>query len=256
METKDSKRSIFVMFGFILISSLLVLMIMQSKDKNVTLATKNDGTDKTYTSAPALTIDSNKQFQAVFSTSEGDFTVELFAKGAPNTVNNFVFLSRDKYYDGVKFHRIVKDFIIQSGSRLSLDDNPQNDGLGGPGYRFSDEMNWEAMKLPAEQITTLSQQGFVSVPKIPSQRLERYTLAMANAGPNTNGSQFFFVTAPDADTNQSILALQGKHTPFGKVISGQEVADKINNASVIGANTSAPIPSPAIVIKSITIIEK
>src|ERR1700674_5817380 len=115
---------------------------------------------KQYPSPPALTIDTNKKYSATFSTSRGEIVCDLFAKDAPMTVNNFVFLARDKFYDGTKFHRVLADFMIQGG-------DPEGTGRGGPGYRFQDEVKTNPHKHGVG------------------------ALSMANAGPNPNGSQFF-----------------------------------------------------------------
>jgi peptidyl-prolyl cis-trans isomerase B (cyclophilin B) len=125
---------------------------------------------------------------AVLHTNHGDITVELFDEDAPKTVENFTKLATDKFYEGVVFHRIIKDFMIQGG-------DPTGTGRGGPGYTFEDEFN--------------------------DHKVERGALAMANAGPNTNGSQFFIVTTAAAPW------LDGKHTVFGKVVEGMDVVDKI-----------------------------
>ena len=122
-------------------------------------------------------------------TSEGPIEIELFPNEAPKTVANFTKLAGDGFYDGVVFHRVIPDFMIQGG-------DPTGTGTGGPGYQFEDEFN--------------------------EHRIERGALAMANAGPNTNGSQFFIVTTEAAPW------LDGKHTVFGKVTSGQDVADRIS----------------------------
>lgn len=134
---------------------------------------------------------------ATFHTTLGDITVELFDKDAPKTVANFVKLAQTGFYDGVLFHRVIPDFMIQSGDPNSK--NPDNTtlGRGGPGYTFDDEIN--------------------------SHPIVHGTLAMANAGPNTNGSQFFIVTA------ESTPWLDGKHTVFGHVISGIDVVDAISH---------------------------
>ena len=134
--------------------------------------------------------------EAVMKTSEGDITFELFDEDAPKTVENFTTLARDNFYDGVIFHRVIEDFMIQGG-------DPTGTGSGGPGYQFEDEFN--------------------------ENRVERGALAMANAGPNTNGSQFFIVTA------DACPWLDGKHTVFGRVISGMEVVDSIEKVAT-GAN--------------------
>ena len=136
-----------------------------------------------------MTIDVNKKYSAAFVTSRGEIVCELFAKDAPKTVNNFVFLARDKFYDGTVFHRVIPNFMIQGG-------DPTGTGGGDAGYRFDDEFKGNPHK---HQVGSLS---------------------MANAGPNTNGSQFFI-------THVVTNWLDGKHTVFGKVLSGQDVVDAI-----------------------------
>jgi peptidyl-prolyl cis-trans isomerase B (cyclophilin B) len=126
--------------------------------------------------------------QATMHTNHGPIELELFDEDAPKTVDNFVKLSRDGYYDGLIFHRVIPDFMIQGGC-------PQGTGTGGPGYEFEDEIN--------------------------DNKIVRGALAMANAGPNTNGSQFFIVTIDAA------AWLDGKHTVFGKVTSGMDAVDSI-----------------------------
>ncbi len=127
--------------------------------------------------------------QATLHTNHGPVEVEFFDDDAPKTVENFRKLAADGYYDGLTFHRVIPDFMIQGGC-------PEGTGTGGPGYQFEDEFN--------------------------DHKIERGALAMANAGPNTNGSQFFIVTTDAASW------LDGKHTVFGKVTTGQDVADKIS----------------------------
>jgi cyclophilin family peptidyl-prolyl cis-trans isomerase len=126
---------------------------------------------------------------ATLNTNVGDISIELFDEDAPETVANFKKLAADRFYDGVIFHRVIPDFMIQSG-------DPTGTGSGGPGYSFDDESN--------------------------EHRIERGALAMANSGPDTNGSQFFIVTA------DACPWLDGKHTVFGRVIAGLEVADAIS----------------------------
>jgi cyclophilin family peptidyl-prolyl cis-trans isomerase len=129
--------------------------------------------------------------RATLHTSEGAIEVELYPDDAPKTVENFLKLARDGFYDGVVFHRVIPDFMIQGG-------DPTGTGMGGPGYQFEDEFN--------------------------QHRVVRGALAMANAGPNTNGSQFFIVTAEETPW------LDGKHTVFGGVTSGMDVVDRISEA--------------------------
>jgi peptidyl-prolyl cis-trans isomerase B (cyclophilin B) len=126
--------------------------------------------------------------KATMQTSQGPIVLELFEEEAPKTVDNFLKLSRDGFYDGIVFHRVIKDFMVQSGC-------PEGTGSGGPGYEFEDEIN--------------------------EHRIVRGALAMANRGPNTNGSQFFIVTRDEASW------LDGKHTVFGRVAEGMETVDAI-----------------------------
>lgn len=135
--------------------------------------------------------------QVVMKTNFGDITFELFDKDAPETVNNFLKLSKQGFYNGTKFHRVIKDFMIQGGDPNSKDNDFANDGMGGPGYSFKDEIN--------------------------SHKLVFGALAMANSGPNTNGSQFFIVTAKETPW------LDGKHTVFGRVLQGMDAVQKIEN---------------------------
>jgi len=157
---------------------------------------------KSYSAPPKMSIDTNKNYTATFDTSRGQIICDLFAKDAPNTVNNFVFLARDKFYDGTKFHRVIANFMIQGG-------DPQGTGSGGPGYKFGDEVG-----------------------KSNPHKHQRGSLSMANAGPNTNGSQFFI-------THVATDWLDGKHTIFGQVRSGQDIVDKVKQGDVLKSVTIA-----------------
>jgi cyclophilin family peptidyl-prolyl cis-trans isomerase len=139
---------------------------------------------------------------ATLHTSEGPIELELYPDDAPKTVENFEKLARDGFYDGVTFHRVIPNFMIQGG-------DPTGTGTGGPGYEFEDEFN--------------------------QHRVVRGALAMANAGPNTNGSQFFIVTA------EATPWLDGKHTVFGRVTSGMDVVDRISQVET-GANDKPRTP--------------
>jgi peptidyl-prolyl cis-trans isomerase B (cyclophilin B) len=138
---------------------------------------------------PEMQIDSKKTYQAQMETSKGLIELELYPEYAPKTVNNFVFLAREGYYDGIIFHRVINDFVIQGG-------DPTGTGAGGPGYKFEDELEENPLKH------------------------ETKVISMANAGPNTNGSQFFITHSPQPH-------LDGKHTVFGKVVNGADIVDAI-----------------------------
>ena len=144
---------------------------------------------KQWDSPPEMQIDPSKTYKVTIESSQGVIDLELYPQHAPKTVNNFVFLARQGFYDGVSFHRVIDDFMIQGG-------DPTGSGRGGPGYRFEDEVEGNPLKH------------------------ETGVISMANAGPNTNGSQFFITHSPQPHLN-------GKHTVFGKVVKGQEVVDAI-----------------------------
>jgi peptidyl-prolyl cis-trans isomerase B (cyclophilin B) len=140
---------------------------------------------KMYSAPPPMSIDPKKSYTATMKTTKGDVVIELFADKVPNTVNNFVFLVREGYYNDVPFHRVIKDFMVQGG-------DPTGSGRGGPGYKFADEFH-PALKHDGPGV-----------------------LSMANAGPDTNGSQFFI-------THVATPWLDGKHSVFGRVTEGMDV---------------------------------
>jgi peptidyl-prolyl cis-trans isomerase B (cyclophilin B) len=156
---------------------------------------------KSYNAPPAMQIDPKKSYTAHFKTNKGEFDITLFAKEAPATVNNFVFLARDGFYNGVTFHRVISDFMIQGG-------DPTGTGRGGPGYQWNDEASALALKHDSAGI-----------------------LSMANAGRNTNGSQFFI-------THLATPHLNGKHAVFGKIAGdGQKIVDAIRQGDKIESVT-------------------
>ena len=168
---------------------------------------------KQWTTAPDMVIDTTKRYTATLSTSMGDIVIALDALKAPRTVNNFVFLAREGYYDGVIFHRIISGFMIQGG-------DPTGSGRGGPGYQFEDE---------------LPRQG----------QYEVGSVAMANAGPNTNGSQFFIVSGPSG------VGLPPQYSLFGKVVKGLEIVAQMEKVPTGPADK----PVTDVVINSVTIDE-
>lgn len=152
---------------------------------------------------PALEIDVAKKYRATIATNRGDIEIELYPQYAPQSVNNFVFLARQGFYDGVTFHRVIPNFMIQGG-------DPTGSGRGGPGYRFGDEFTGNPL------------------------RHETGVLSMANAGPGTNGSQFFITHSPQPH-------LDGKHTVFGKVTKGQDVVNAVRQGDVMNKVTITEI---------------
>jgi cyclophilin family peptidyl-prolyl cis-trans isomerase len=168
---------------------------------------------KQWSSPPDLKIDPARSYTATIKTSKGDITAKLFPEEAPNTVNNFVFLAREGFYDGVLFHRVIEGFMIQGG-------DPTGTGTGGPGYKFADEL--EASR---------------------SRGYKMGTLAMANAGPNTNGSQFFVMHVD--------YGLPPQYSVFGKATDGLDVVDDIARSQTDGRDK----PLEDVVISTIEIEE-
>lgn len=159
-------------------------------------------------------------------TSKGDIELELYPTVAPKTVENFITLANEGFYDGTKFHRVIPEFMIQGGDPLSKTDDPRV-GTGGPGYAFPDEINPRSLGVPEEVIKQYESQGYVYDYSLTSLPVDVGSIAMANAGPNTNGSQFFIVTySPQPHLN-------GKHTVFGKVIKGMDVVRAIRQGDAI-----------------------
>lgn len=154
---------------------------------------------KQWKTPPAMQIDVKKNYSATIVTNRGTIEVALSAQYAPKTVNNFIFLARDGFYDGVSFHRVISNFMVQGG-------DPTGSGSGGPGYRFEDETRGNPLKH------------------------ETGVISMANAGPNTNGSQFFITHAPQPHLN-------GMHTVFGKVVKGMDVVNAIRQGDVMSSVT-------------------
>lgn len=181
---------------------------------------------KETTETMEITEITDKVISAVIKTDKGDIALELYTKVAPKTVDNFVKLSQSGFYDGIKFHRVIPSFMIQGGDPLSKTDDPRV-GSGGPGYKFNDEINPRSLGLSDSAISQLETQGYTYDYSLESLPVDVGALAMANSGPNTNGSQFFIVTvSPQPHLN-------GKHTVFGKVISGMDVARSIEQGDVI-----------------------
>jgi peptidyl-prolyl cis-trans isomerase B (cyclophilin B) len=152
-------------------------------------------TEQQWKVPPEMQIDASRNYAVSIATNRGTIELELYPQHAPQTVNNFVFLAKQGFYDGVSFHRVIADFMIQGG-------DPTGSGRGGPGYRFADELVGNPLKH------------------------ERCVISMANAGPNTNGSQFFI-------THVATPHLDGRHTVFGKVTTGQDVVDAIEQGDTM-----------------------
>jgi len=177
----STKKKLLIGLG-VVIAVILIVVIATIPEK-----------PKTYSAPPPMAIDTSKQYTATIETEKGNLVLELFASDVPMTVNNFVFLARDGFYDGLTFHRVVPGFVVQGGC-------PIGDGTGGPGYRFDDEITENTHVAGA--------------------------LSMANSGPNTNGSQFFITYTPQHHLN-------GDHSVFGQLAEGMDVLERIEQGDVM-----------------------
>ena len=180
--TGSGRKKLLIGLGVVIAVVVAVVVITRMPEK-----------PKTYSAPPPMAIDTSKQYTATIETEKGNLVLELFASDVPMTVNNFVFLAREGFYDGLTFHRVVADFVVQGGC-------PIGDGTGGPGYRFDDEFSEHTHVTGA--------------------------LSMANSGANTNGSQFFITFTPQHH-------LDGRHSVFGQLVEGMEVMEGIEPGDVI-----------------------
>lgn len=198
------------------IAVFIGIFFLFSKDNSQSdVISKKDMNQAEVTPPPSL-IDKTKTYEAILATSMGNITIQLTASATPNTVNSFVFLAKKNFYNNTIFHRVIKGFMIQGG-------DPKGDGTGGPGYHFNDE-----------SITGNYTRG---------------TVAMANSGPNTNGSQFFIM--------HENYDLPKNYVIFGKVISGMDVVDKIANTLVVDNGMGEKSkPVTPVVVKTVQIVEK
>lgn len=186
----------------------------ETKENTNSMPVQTNTTDKkTYSQPFEMQLKDGVDYIAQITTSMGVIKIDLFEKDAAKTVNNFVSLAKDGFYDGLIFHRVIEDFMIQGGDPLGM-------GFGDPGYKFEDEFN--------------------------DQKLVKGSLAMANSGPNTNGSQFFIVTAPETPW------LDGKHTNFGIVTEGLDIAEAISKVQ----KDSSDKPLTPVVMEKVEIIEQ
>jgi cyclophilin family peptidyl-prolyl cis-trans isomerase len=211
---KDNKKILLLAFGLLAVSVIGLILTregMVMPEDNLVQTPKTD----TY-SQPEQVLEEGVDYGAVIKTSMGDIEIDLFEDETPKTVNSFLFLSKERFFDDLIFHRVIQDFVIQGG-------DPKGDGTGGPGYQIEDE--------------------------ITDRTYEGYTLGMANSGPNTNGSQFFITSGNIPE--QSIQALNGNYTIFGKVTKGFAVVDAIERVET-DANDK---PVNPVVIESVQIIE-
>lgn len=208
---KETGKPLLLSLGLLVIAGIGIILI---KNGNMNMNTTT--TRKTYTQ-PQQVLQDGVNYTAIIKTNMGDIEIDLLEKETPIAVNNFIFLAKENFFNGIIFHRVVKGFVIQGG-------DPTGTGTGGPGYTFQDEVN--------------------------KRKYTKYSVGMANSGPNSNGSQFFIVTGTIQEGNLEALN-SGQYTLFGEVKNGKDIVDAIEKVSV----DSNDKPSNPVIIQSVEIIQ-
>lgn len=213
------RNIIFIAIGIVVIIIILLVLFGLPKSASAPKNQENTMMDQ-QTNNPLAPK------KVMMETSKGEIELELYPAVAPKTVANFVKLANEGFYNGTKFHRVIPEFMIQGGDPLSKTDDPRT-GTGGPGYAFADEINPRSLGVAENVIKQYEAQGYTYDYSLTSLPVDVGSLAMANAGPNTNGSQFFIVTY------RAQPHLNGKHTVFGKVTKGMDIVRAIRQGDMI-----------------------
>ncbi len=208
---KETGKPLLLSLGLLVVAGIGIILI---KNGNMNMNTTT--TRKTYTQAQQV-LKEGVNYTAIIKTNMGDIEIDLLEKETPIAVNNFIFLAKENFFNGVIFHRVVRGFVIQGG-------DPTGTGMGGPGYSFQDEDN--------------------------KREYTKYSVGMANSGPNSNGSQFFIVTGTIQEGNLQALN-SGQYTLFGKVKNGKDIVDAIEKVSV----DSNDKPTNPVIIQSVEIVQ-
>lgn len=208
---KETGKPLLLSLGLLVVAGIGIILI---KNGNMNMNTTT--TRKTYTQ-PQQVLQDGVNYTAIIKTNMGDIEIDLLEKETPIAVNNFIFLAKENFFNGIIFHRVVKGFVIQGG-------DPTGTGTGGPGYTFQDEVN--------------------------KRKYTKYSVGMANSGPNSNGSQFFIVTGTIQEGNLGALN-SGTYTLFGEVTNGKDIVDTIEKVSV----DSNDKPNNPVIIQSVEIIQ-
>jgi cyclophilin family peptidyl-prolyl cis-trans isomerase len=249
---KGQNKTWLYLIGVLLMFGILILMTRNFTIPVFWTGEKDFEIPRIGTSKPTFTIDTNLDYLAIIKTNKGDILLDLFEKNAPNNTNNFIYLSQLKYYDGTKFHRLIANLLVQGGDRNTLDSDTENDGKGRPSYVIDDEINLDTIGLDADRIEQIKDRGFESNTSVQSIPLRQYSLAMANDGPDTNGSQFFIILANTEDSR--LKQMNGTFTVIGEVISGFDTLKIIENTPVDNPNFRTPTPQEDLIVNTVEIL--
>jgi len=244
---KSDSAQVFIYL--VLICLMFLVLVFFSKDylfSVVGLVLGDKESQNKFIKPPHLNINPSVDYIALFNTTIGSFIVDLYEQNAPQNVNNFVYLATNYYYKGVRIHRIIPGVLFQSGDRNTLDKDSANDGFGHTGYFIKDEINWNSLDLDTQRKNKLSSLGYKSNQEVTSIPITPLSLVMANAGPNTNSSQFFITFSSVSKDN--LKHLQGRFTNIGKVIGGYATIQQINQISVINEKPSIDVYIQDIII--------
>ena len=211
----EKRNKIIILISSLALIALIIFGVTYYNNLKIKIAKENEGAPPNVKKPTKAEIEEIKKELIVLETSMGKIKIELYPEEAPLTVNNFRRLVKEGFYDGIIFHRVINDFMIQAGGYTKEKDKPV-------GYTFKDEINPKSLGLTDAEIAPLEQSGYKFDYSLTSIPLDRGVIAMANAGPNTNGSQFFVITAKNGTPQ-----LNSRHTGFGKVVEGMDVCDKI-----------------------------
>jgi cyclophilin family peptidyl-prolyl cis-trans isomerase len=227
----------------VIVLAIMILLVYVSTGNKINFSLSNpcniayQPSVKKYSAYPKFCINKNKNYKATIETSYGNIHLTLYSAAAPLAVNNFVFLAKSGFYNNVIFQRVIKGFMIQTG-------DPTGTGTGGPGYTFKDQINPVSLGMPQLLINSYKKKGYTYVSNVKSIPFATGVIAMANSGPNTNGSQVFITLGKDTQLN-------GMYTVFGKVTSGMSVANKIGNVPVNSKAHHRPLLK--VIVKKIVI---
>lgn len=253
MDQKTFRGNLFYVFGILVVIGVILVVISYLGEFGAGfIPPVDDDFSQFYVDSPDFLLEEGIDYRARVETNLGEFELDLYEQAAPLAVNNFIYLSRLGYYNGVDFHLLQPNFLAQTGSGLSKNSDPSDDILGTAGYTFNDQINWDSLGITEAKKTDLTNAGYSSDPDVVSIYPRQYSLALASSGPDANSSQFFIILSSDPAVHGEIA---GRHTVFAGVISGRVVIEALNSVELAEATAEFPRPEEDVEILAIEIIE-